>query len=231
MSSQKIRIKERALKRIFDFVASAFLFALLSPIFILIIVLIKLEGIIKPSCKGPVFSGETRISKGKPFRIFKFRTLKNAILKLIEKDKRSINEFTNARDRDRYLTAVGGFLVKIYFDELPQLFNVVKGDMSLVGPRPHITTQYEDDLKRGVTSAKYIKTGILGLVQASKGLPRMRETLARIAARNAPKEKVMALIDRLYFRKYLEASATEMLLYDMWIAFRCLIVVLGAKGI
>ena len=229
---KKKAIKERIVKRMFDIVASGFLLIIFAPFFILIALLLKMEGLINPSLRGPVFYKEIRISKGKPFDMYKFRTVRRSILELVKKEKAiSITDFTAKRNKLKYLTPVGTFLAQIYFDELPQFFNVLKGDMSMVGPRPHVPEHYANDLREGVVSAKYIKSGIMGLVQGSKGNAQMRNALARMATKHAIKNKAMVFIDRLYFQKYLTASAIEMLFYDIGIMFQCLRVVLEAKGI
>ena len=224
-------VKERVVKRIFDMAVSLLLLVLLSPFFLLLALLLKLEGLVDPSFRGPVFYTETRISKGVPFKIYKFRTVTSKNLELLKKGTRSITEFTSKNDKRKYLTPVGAFLAQRYLDELPQLFNALKGDMSLVGPRPHVPDHYEHDLKSGVVSAKYIKAGVMGLVQASKGKPEMRKVLTRMASKRAAVNKSMIFIDRLYFQKYLKSSAVEMLFYDLDIMFRCILVVLEAKGI
>lgn len=225
--------KERISKRIFDIVTSAFLLVFLSPLFLLFAILLKLEGLLNPSFKGPVFFKETRISRGRPFLIYKFRTVNYKTFRLLEKDKshKSITQFICAPDNQKYLTPVGALLDSIYFDELPQLFNVLRGDMSMVGPRPHIIEHYENDLKEGVVSAKYIRGGMMGLSQASKRNPSMQEAFERMALKHTTRDKTMVFIDRLYFRKYLRAPALEMFFYDLWIIYRCLIVVLQAQGI
>ena len=224
-------IKERILKRIFDLAVSSFLLLMLSPFFLLVAVLLKMEGLINPVFRGPVFFKETRVSKRKYFSLYKFRTVKHNILQLLKKGQSSITEFTVKHDKHKYLTPVGTILANIYFDEAPQLFNVLKGEMSMVGPRPHIPEHYENDLKTGMVSAKYIKAGIMGLAQASKGNVKMRSVLERMATKHSTRDKRVILMDRLYFRKYLQASAIEMLFYDIGIMLRCLRVILEAKGI
>ncbi|MFH1593448.1 MAG: sugar transferase [Candidatus Omnitrophota bacterium] len=229
---KKKAIKERILKRIFDLVVSGFLLILLAPVFLLSAILLKLEGLINPSFKGPIFYKETRISRGRSFEIYKFRTVNHENLELLRKSEgKSITQFTSKCDKRKYLTPTGAVLAQIYFDELPQLFNIFKGDISMVGPRPHIEAHYQNDLKNGMVSAKYIKAGMLGLVQASKGNPKLRNALARMASKHNTGNKTMILIDRLYFQKYLKAPAIEMLFYDIGIMLRCILVVLQAKGI
>ena len=228
---KKKYVRERVAKRIFDIVLSSLFLSLLSPLFLLVAIILKLESLINPLYRGPVFYQETRISRGRKFQLFKFRTVNAHVLKVLKKGHDSITVYTAKRDKHKYLTPIGTVLAQIYFDELPQLFNVVKGEMSLVGPRPHIPSHYENDLKSGIVSAKYIKAGVMGLVQASKGNPALRNALARMATKHKTSNKTMIFIDRVYFQKYLRASSFEMLLYDIEIMFLCLRVVLKAQGI
>ena len=111
------------LKRIFDIISSLFGLILLSPFMIIIAILIKLDS------KGPVFFKQIRVTKnGREFKIFKYRTMK------IGSDKYS--QITIGKDNR--ITKVGDFLRKYKLDEIPQLINVLLGDMSLVGPRPEV---------------------------------------------------------------------------------------------
>ena len=111
------------LKRIFDIIFSLFGLILLSPFMIIIAILIKLDS------KGPIFFKQVRVTKnGREFKIFKYRTMK------IGSDKYS--QITVGKDSR--ITKVGDFLRKYKLDEIPQLINVLIGDMSLVGPRPEV---------------------------------------------------------------------------------------------
>lgn len=228
---KKKKMKIHLLKRFFDLFAALSALLVLSPLFLLIAFLLKLEGLFRPSLRGPVFFRETRISRGREFFLYKFRTVKSDILKVLKDEKRSITEFTAVHDKHRYLTPVGVFLAQTYLDELPQLINVIKGNISMVGPRPHIPEHYKNDLKSGIVSAKYIRGGMMGLMQASKGNAAMKDALARMVTKHSTKDKTVIFIDRLYFQKYLRSSEIEMLLYDLWIIYRCMIVVFEAKGI
>lgn len=112
------------LKRIFDIVFSLFGLVLTFPIFLVLGIWIKMDS------SGPIFYRGVRVGKfGKPFRIFKFRTM------VMNADK--IGGASTANDDPR-LTKVGKFIRKFKFDELPQFFNVLLGDMSFVGPRPEV---------------------------------------------------------------------------------------------
>ena len=111
------------LKRIFDIISSLFGLILLSPFMIIIAILIKLDS------KEPIFFKQVRVTKnGREFKIFKYRTMK------IGSDKYS--QITVGKDSR--ITKVGDFLRKYKLDEIPQLINVLIGDMSLVGPRPEV---------------------------------------------------------------------------------------------
>lgn len=112
------------LKRLFDIVVSFLALAILSPLFLIVALLIKLDS------SGPVFYMGVRVGRyGKPFWIFKFRTM------VMNADK--IGPTSTPAD-DRRITRVGKFLRKYNLDELPQFINVLKGEMSIVGPRPQV---------------------------------------------------------------------------------------------
>ena len=114
----------RILKRLFDVVASFIGIILLSPFLIIIAIFIKLGS------NGPVFFKQERVGlKGKYFLILKYRTM------IVDAEKYG-KQITVGKDNR--ITAVGSFLRKYKLDELPQLINVLKGDMSLVGPRPEV---------------------------------------------------------------------------------------------
>lgn len=123
-------------KRTFDLVLSVFMLIICSPVFLIIGVLIK---VLMP---GPVFFLQKRIGKDyKPFTLYKFRTME--VISRFESERFDLG------DRSR-ITKLGSLLRKTKFDEIPQLFNILKGDMSFVGPRPEIqkwTEVYTDKWK------------------------------------------------------------------------------------
>jgi exopolysaccharide biosynthesis polyprenyl glycosylphosphotransferase len=120
-------------KRVFDLLLSIILLLVLSPLFLLIALLIKLDS------PGPVFFIQERVGFGKRrFRLYKFRSMIDGADKL-QAQLKALNEASGPVFKiknDPRVTKIGKFLRKISIDELPQLFNVIKGDMSLVGPRP-----------------------------------------------------------------------------------------------
>ena len=132
-SNASAHVNEAAAKRIFDVVASACGIVLLLPLFALVALLIKLTS------KGPVFFAQIRIGWNKrKFRMFKFRTMVADAEKQVE-EVAHLNIMRGPILKvasDPRITRVGRFLRRTSIDELPQLFNVLKGDMSLVGPRP-----------------------------------------------------------------------------------------------
>ncbi|MBR3066999.1 MAG: sugar transferase [Prevotella sp.] len=118
-----MNIVERAVKRAFDFTVSLCALILLSPVFLVVFIVLKLQA------DGPVIFKQERIGlHGRPFNIYKFRTM---VVNSEEKGKPQL-----AQEGDDRLTPVGRFLREHHLDELPQLWNVLIGDMSLVGPRP-----------------------------------------------------------------------------------------------
>jgi len=141
------------LKRLFDIVFSLFGLALVSPLFLVIAVLIKLES------PGQAFYRGERVAKnGKPFKIFKFRTMVPAAEKL--------GGPSTAGDDPRLLK-IGLFLKKYQLDELPQLINVLKGEMSLVGPRPEVKMYVDmmsSEEKRIILSVPQGMTDLASLV-------------------------------------------------------------------
>ncbi len=128
---------ERYFKRIFDFITSLCGLVVLSPIFIVTAILIKKED------GGRVFFRQTRVGQnGRLFRIYKFRTM-------VENAEKLGAQVT--KENDPRVTKIGKVLRKYKIDELPQLINVLKGEMSLVGPRPEVpkyVNAYKKDYER-----------------------------------------------------------------------------------
>lgn len=156
----------RILKRIFDLAGSITIIIALSPILLYISQKVKKDG-------GPAIYGHERIGKdGKPFKCLKFRSMvinsKEVLENLLANDAAAKKEWdaTFKLKNDPRITKIGGFLRRTSLDELPQLFNVLKGEMSLVGPRPIITAElerYNDEVDYYLLS----KPGMTGLWQVS----------------------------------------------------------------
>ena len=142
-------------KRILDVLISLVLLFILIIPFIIIAIIIKLES------KGPVFFKQERIGKNKiKFHIYKFRTMKQDTPKDVP-----THLFNNS---ELYITKFGKLLRKSSIDELPQLINVLKGEMSLIGPRPALWNQ--DDLisEREKHNINSVLPGITGLAQVNR---------------------------------------------------------------
>ena len=135
------RVGYRAIKRGFDVLASGLALILLSPLFLILIVLIKRED------GGPAFYSQERIGKNeKPFKMWKFRSMIVNADKMVEQLEEQ-NEIDGAMFKikdDPRVTKIGHVIRKYSLDELPQLWNVLKGDMSLVGPRPPLPSEVEE---------------------------------------------------------------------------------------
>ena len=122
----------KKVKRVFDLIVSTLSLILLSPVLLIIAILIKADG------NGSVIFKQYRVGKDDElFEIYKFRSMKE------EAPEVASNSLSNV---DNYVTTVGKVLRKTSLDELPQLINIIKGDMSLVGPRPVIEDESEKEL-------------------------------------------------------------------------------------
>ena len=142
------------IKRIIDFVLAAVGLIVLSPVYLLLCILIKFDS------KGPVLFKQKRVKAGKEyFNILKFRTMK------IETPKNTPTHLLE--NPDSYITRMGRFLRKFSLDELPQIFNILIGDMSIIGPRPALWNQYDLIEERDKYGANDIKPGLTGLAQIS----------------------------------------------------------------
>lgn len=142
------------IKNCLDLIFAAFLTILISPLLLLIAILIKLDS------KGPVLFKQKRIGKdNQAFEIYKFRSMGMEAPKDLP-----THIFTNA---ESYITGVGIFLRKSSLDELPQLFNIMQGQMSFIGPRPALWNQYDLIEARKVSGVDKIKPGITGWAQVN----------------------------------------------------------------
>jgi len=150
---KKIRIYYRIFKRMADFMAALLGILFLLPLFILISVAIKLDS------KGPILFKQKRVGKFKKhFNILKFRTMRMDTPKDVPTHE--------LEDPLKWITPVGKFLRKTSLDELPQLFNVLKGDMAVIGPRPALYNQYDLIELRDQYGVNRIRPGITGMAQS-----------------------------------------------------------------
>lgn len=148
-------------KRFFDFIAATCLTVLVLPVFLILAVLIKWDS------PGPVFYLSRRYGRGgRKFRMYKFRSMRVDADSIVEqiRDKNEVDGPIFKIKRDPRITRIGRILRKYSLDEFPQLFNVVKGDMSLVGPRPLPISQIEKEDLRQLQRLE-VRPGITGLWQ------------------------------------------------------------------
>ncbi|MGB6423562.1 MAG: sugar transferase [Anaerolineales bacterium] len=187
---------QRVVKRVFDVLVVTFILILLSPIFLVISILIKLDS------PGPVFYKDERIGEnGQPFTMYKFRSMKvnsdasihrEHVTRLIGENISPEQltdepEGTLKMEKDPRITKVGHFIRKTSLDELPQLFNVLHGEMSLVGPRPSLP--YEVEIFKEWHKRRFESPpGITGLWQ--------------VEARNQVSFDEMVRMDLEYIEKY-----------------------------
>lgn len=150
-----LSLGQQLVKRLYDIVASFIALVVLSPLFLLISIIIKLDD---PT--GSILYKQKRLGKyNKEFTIYKFRSM-------VEGAEKNTGPIL-AGENDPRITSVGHFIRRTRIDELPQLFNVLKGDMSIVGPRPeraYFTEQFEKDLKY-YSYRNTVKPGITGYAQ------------------------------------------------------------------
>ncbi|MBE6094949.1 MAG: sugar transferase [Schwartzia succinivorans] len=142
------------LKRVFDIVSSAIAIAVFSPILLVLAIAVRLDS------PGPIFFRQKRLTKdGREFMMYKFRSM------VVNAEKMGTGLFNY--ENDPRVTKVGRFLRNNSADELPQLFNILKGDMAVIGPRPCVTYELGDfaTLNKRYKKRFSVKAGLSGLAQ------------------------------------------------------------------
>ena len=204
-------------KRLTDIFISLCVLAIFLPIIVLILTGIVVCFALQLEDRGPILYKEVRYSKGKRFNILKFRVLRKGILahasnlehcaRLYEKDTEN-------------LTFIGQFLKKWYLDEIPQIINILKGNMSIVGPRPWSEDHYNNQLKRGICYRKYVMAGWTGLGQLCK--------------RSMHKDKITMLseeADISYVNRCRNSGSLSLCFFDIKIIFKTFYTMLEGKGL
>jgi lipopolysaccharide/colanic/teichoic acid biosynthesis glycosyltransferase len=154
-------------KAAFDKVMALLALIILSPLLVLIALAIKIDGWLERENRGPVLYKEARVSQDRAFDLYKFRIVKTAAIEAARQEK-GYDHVKLMEKHEGYGTRVGHWLQRWYLDELAQLLNVLKGDMSLVGPRPWPVPMYEKEIAQGVYRKRLLRPGLTGLVQAHK---------------------------------------------------------------
>lgn len=186
----RMTFEQRVVKRLADIFVSAFMLLITSPILIISAIAIKSED------HGSVFFRQERATiRGRVFKIYKFRTMKE-----------NIENFSAVRDDDR-ITKTGRFLRKYRIDELPQFINIIKGEMSLVGPRPEMlknVEEYTKDLPEFSYRLK-MKAGLTGFAQ--------------IMGKYNTSSKDKLILDLMYIEEFSIATDIKILLQTLTVLF------------
>jgi lipopolysaccharide/colanic/teichoic acid biosynthesis glycosyltransferase len=153
-------------KRLFDRAVALLLIVLLSPLLLLALLVLALDMLFVPRDRGRVLYRERRISRGREFDVLKFRVLREDVLAEVAKEDGAYARLYE-RDHDN-LTGAGRIIKRIYADELPQLFNVLRGDISLVGPRPWPVPMVERQVSEGLDYRLHVVAGWTGPAQVRK---------------------------------------------------------------
>jgi lipopolysaccharide/colanic/teichoic acid biosynthesis glycosyltransferase len=202
------------LKRLTDKVVAGALLVVLSPLLVFVLAAIALDMLLSKRDRGSFLYRETRISRGRPFGLLKFRTLRRwaAASQAGEEPHARLLEADPAN-----LTWAGRRIVKPwYLDELPQLVNVLKGDMSLVGPRPWPPSMARQQAAEGLDYRNRITAGWTGLAQIQKDVVEP----ARYAE-----------LDLVYVDKCRTLSGAQLVRYDLGILWKTAKLIARGEGL
>jgi lipopolysaccharide/colanic/teichoic acid biosynthesis glycosyltransferase len=196
-------------KRALDVLVAGALLVVLVPVIVLVLVAFALDALFVPRDRGGLFYREPRISRGRMFGLLKFRTLKREVL------ERAAGHARPHEADPANLTWVGRRLLKPWYaDEIPQLLNVLRGDISLVGPRPWPPHMVERQRAEGLTYRDEVTAGLTGPAQISKGSGRQ-----------------FADLDLVYVDRLRRLSSWALLRYDLEILVRTLVVIARGQGL
>jgi lipopolysaccharide/colanic/teichoic acid biosynthesis glycosyltransferase len=202
------------LKAAFDRGLAALILLVTAPVFAAVALAIWIDGLLWPEDSGPVFHRETRVSAGQVFSLFKFRTMQVSAIQEARQQGLTVKYLER---QNRGHTRVGLYLRRWYLDELPQVINILRGDMSWVGPRPPAPFEYERELSEGNVRKRLARAGLVGLQQANKG-------------RTQGFDEEIAL-DYEYVAQVRTMSPPQRLIYDISILLRTLRVLVEGKGL
>jgi lipopolysaccharide/colanic/teichoic acid biosynthesis glycosyltransferase len=203
----------RFFKVFFDKIIALFFLAVSSPIFLLLKLAYLIEGYLLPENKGPMFFYYNGVSAGKIIPKYKIRLIKE---KYIEPEGAKRHDWVaySAEWTPDSRTHVGQFVKKFYLDELPQFWSVLKGDMSIVGPRPLSVLHYERDRAQGNVTRFLLRGGLLGLGHINKGTSEMGNPVYEYE----------------YVDQYLKRSSFGLLCLDLWIVWKGILVIIKGGG-
>jgi lipopolysaccharide/colanic/teichoic acid biosynthesis glycosyltransferase len=209
----KKALPSRFFKVAFDKVISFMLVCISLPILFLLKIAFFVEGVFIPENKGPMFFYYNAVSAGKVVRKYKIRLIKTKYIDPVAA-KRGDWIAYSAEWTPKSRTYLGQFVKNFYLDELPQFWSVLKGDMSLVGPRSISVLHYERDLAQGNVTRKLLKGGLLGLGHINKGTSEMGNPIYEYE----------------YIDQYIKRSSFSLLSLDLWIIWKGIIVIFKGGG-
>lgn len=182
---------QQVIIRLLDIILALIALVLLSPVFIVVSILVFLD------LGASVLFVQQRFGlNGESFNMFKFRSMRNVELELNEQHEK-VNQYTIKLKNDPRITRFGAIIRKTSLDELPQLFNVLGGTMSLVGPRPWVPQEYENFPKSWFSRLK-TKPGITGLAQINGRSDLPMEDIIRLDNEWADKYSISLYIQILF---------------------------------
>jgi lipopolysaccharide/colanic/teichoic acid biosynthesis glycosyltransferase len=203
----------RVSKDIFDKLIALPLLIILLPLIFFLKLAFLIEGYFIPENKGPMFFYYNAVSAGKIIKKYKIRIIK---AKYIEPEGAGRHDWIaySAEWTPNSRTYVGQFVKKFYLDELPQFWSVLKGDMSIVGPRPLSVMHYDRDQAQGNITRKLLKGGMLGLGHINKGTIEMGNPAYEYE----------------YVNEYLNRTSFGLLRLDLWIIWKGISVIVKGGG-
>jgi len=209
-----VPLESRMPKYLFDKVSAILALLIATPLLLILKFVFIIEGLFIPENKGPMIFSYNAVSAGTVFKKYKIRLIK---MKYIDYEgaKRGDWHAYSAEWTPASRTYVGRFVKKFYLDEIPQFYCILKGDMSIVGPRPLAVHHYERDLRQGNVTRKLIKGGLIGLGHVLKGTPEMGQPIYEYE----------------YIDQYLKLFSLKLLWLDFQIIWRGLKVILQGKGL
>ncbi len=201
-------------KRLFDRTVALVLILLLSPLLLLALAVILVDMLLVPRDRGSVLFRERRISRGREFDVLKFRVLRSDAIAALARGERAYARLYE-REHDR-LTLAGRIVKRIYADELPQLFNVLRGDISLVGPRPWPVPMVEEQVAGGHDYRLHVTAGWTGPAQVRKDSKARRQATE---------------LDLGYVELCRSLSGLRLVRYDLGVLGQSLRTVLRGRGL
>ncbi len=206
-------LPDRLLKVFFDKIISLILLLISTPLLVILKLAYVIEGLIIPENKGDMFFYYYAVSAGKIIPKYKIRLIKNKFIDLEGAKKHDWIAYSAEWNKDSR-TFVGQIVKKFYLDEIPQFWSVLKGDMSIVGPRPLSEIHYRRDKEQGNVTRSILKGGLLGLGHINKGTSEMGNSVYEYE----------------YIDQYMKRSSLGLLKLDLWIIWRGIIIILRGGG-